>query len=131
MGRRLQLFAGSAHWVFQREPEVQTFGYEWTGQVVVPGALPEIHVWAGDPATGEFIDLAAGDWPAQAKALGFGPWTAPRPPACLWTMHDALPTGADYRPTLEAGRFARDRLVELAEKSRSLSEIGSSSINRI
>jgi hypothetical protein len=115
MGRHLQLFAGSAHWPCQLEPELVTFGYEWSGEIVVPGALPEIHVWAGDPRTGEFIDVTMPDWPKQSKKTAGLVWTAPRPPNVLWAMHDALPEHVDYRPTLEAGRYAQGRLLELAK----------------
>lgn len=100
---RLTIMAGSAHWP-RLTPETDDgrsphrFGYDWTlsarsRQRVADGEMPEMHVWAFDPATREIVDATAGAFPRQcAKLIGFD-WQAPLPPECFWDRADALPSG--------------------------------------
>jgi hypothetical protein len=113
-GRRFVLQAGSAYWRRMREEDDDgvspfQFGYEWepdsrtTRARLAMMALPEIHVWAGDPVHQDLIDLTAGDFPAQCKKLLNEDWKAEKPPEVLWGRP---PDNAIYRADLGATQVA-------------------------
>lgn len=104
-GLDLVLYAGSAHWPVDA---TGTFGFEWDPEHpvsqlrLIQGALPEMHVWAGDPRAQEIVDISTAHWRAYfdrtcAQVEGWV-WTAPDPPAFLWCRPEALPPRVDYRP---------------------------------
>lgn len=115
-GRRLALQAGSAYWT-RMTPEQDDgvspthFGYEWedtpeTRACIRAGMLPEIHVWAGDPARQEIVDPTSGEFPAQCRVLLGEDWLAPRPPDALWVPVAQIPPNAIYTPSREATQVA-------------------------
>lgn len=111
-GRYLTIQAGSAYWE-RLPPHLDDgvsdthFGYTWdpshpaSRASLAAGGIPEVHVWAADPKTQEIIDLATGDWPDQAAALGGYDWPGKRPPSYLWTSAP-LPVEAHYEVNREA-----------------------------
>lgn len=122
VGRRFVLQAGSAYWRRMREEDDDgvspfQFGYEWepdsrtTRARLAMNALPEIHVWAGDPVHRDLIDLTAGDFPAQCKKLLNEDWKAEKPPEVLWGRPPAIAIyRADRGATEVAAMFARQLL---------------------
>ena len=118
----LLMMAGSAYWPRVTSEtddgvEANRFGYEWDPIEAAPhlaaDIMPELHVWAGDPLTGEIIDLSTGDWPKQCLDVLGVPWKAPSPPAFFWAPASSLPALAEYRATKEAGETAL-RLISRA-----------------
>jgi hypothetical protein len=108
---QLTLQAGSAYWQAENVPppgeiHLLRFGYEWepdspmTKLRLSQNLLPEMHVWAGDPATHEIVDITTKYWPAQCARLLKERWTAEPPPDFLWS-HD-LPEGTSYVATRDA-----------------------------
>jgi len=122
-GIRLLMLAGSAYWPHVTPEtddgvESNRFGYEFDLETAAPylaaNLMPELHVWAGDPLTGEIVDLSTGAWPNQCRELlGVG-WKAPNPPAFFWAPPSSLPNLAEYRATKEAGAVALELLLRLA-----------------
>lgn len=113
-GLRFLLQAGTAYWP-RVTPETDdgvssnVFGYEWEGieaprvqLAIAADVLPEMHVWAGDPATGEIIDLTTGAWPRQCAKLHGQPWLAPKPPDFWWGSPAELPELARYQAHRDA-----------------------------
>lgn len=119
-GLRLIPQAGSASW--QIVPEhmddgvsATHFSYVWTGDFTVPYveaglSLPEMHVWAADPARNEIVDLTAGLQPAQCKRTTGMSWHMPPPPDFVWHRGTKLPCGI-YEPNMEATRYAVDMMA--------------------
>jgi GNAT superfamily N-acetyltransferase len=122
-GRRLVLQAGSASW--RRVPErlddgvsATHFSYVWEPDSPLTRAiiarffagdtrmLPEMHVWAGDPATQELVDITTRYWPEQCKSLTGEDWLGPLPPDYLWTTARDLPDDAVYEPDMRATMLA-------------------------
>ena len=114
VSRRFVLQAGSAYWRRMREEDDDgvspfQFGYEWEPDSTVTrarlkmNALPEIHVWAGDPVYQTCIDLTAGDFPAQCEKFLRADWTAEKPPEGLWGRP---PDNAIYQADLGAIQVA-------------------------
>lgn len=110
-GIRLALQAGTCSW--RRVPEELDdgvmgthFSYVWepdsmaTRIAILENRLPELHVWAGDPATQELIDLTSGSFPAQCKELAGEEWLTPTPPDYIWMHSSKVP--AYYRPFMDA-----------------------------
>lgn len=118
-GIKLLLQAGSCYWPRVTDKtddgiESNVFGYEYDAIAAAPfvaaNLMPEMHVWAGDPSTGEIVDLAAGFFPAQCrKLLGVG-WKAPKPPAFFWDVPSKLPKLASYAPDRDASLTAAEFL---------------------
>ena len=113
-GRRFVLQAGSAFWRRMREEDDDgfspfQFGYEWepdsktTRARIAMNALPEIHVWAGDPIHQDLIDMTAGKFPAQCQKLLNESWKAELPPDVLWGRP---PENAIYRADMGATQVA-------------------------
>ena len=123
-GRRLVLQAGSAGWRFM-PPHLDDgigathFSYEWQGSnptnriAMAAGLMPEMHVWAADPAAQELIDLATFDWPDQAERLLGAKWLDKRPPDYLWASPGQLPEQAYYRPDRDATMLAGRMLMQV------------------
>lgn len=110
-GVRLVLQAGTCYWprvtaANDDGVEPNVFGYEWepgsllTRQRLAAGLLPELHVWAGDPATGEVVDLTTRSFPVQCRRILGVRWKAPTPPDFLWTR--VPPRGVEYTPYANA-----------------------------
>lgn len=119
-GHRWVPQAGTCYWPRLDEdqddgtnPHLQ-FGYAWSPddprskQATLNGYLPEIHVWAGDPATGMIIDPTTGFFPAQCQALLGRDWPGTRPPTVFWGGPDDLPARALYEPHRDACLLAAD-----------------------
>jgi hypothetical protein len=129
-GYRLVPQAGTCYWP-RVTPETDdgvennAFGYKWSphefrSQISLAcGALPEMHVWAGDPVTQEIVDLSTRDFPAQCKKILDIEWKAPAPPDFYWGPAGELPNLCVYEPNEEATILAVDLFGEVA-KGRSL-----------
>ena len=114
---RLVLQGGTAFWR-RMSPDQDDgfspthFGYQWdprsplSEMAVAQGNLPEMHVWAGDPATQEVVDIATLDFPTRAQDLIGYPWLDVKPPGFFWGTGDELPDGAFYEPNREATLYA-------------------------
>lgn len=113
-GIDMRAFGGSACWPMVADHlddgvSANAFGYgfdptsEATRRALSEKRLPEIHAWAGIPATGEFVDVTTGHWPMQAAELMGYDWTATRPPDFLWSREQEFPYGVRYEPTIEGG----------------------------
>ena len=131
-GLRLILQAGSARWPRVTDQtddgvEPNVFEYVWESDhpasraARAAGLMPEMHVWAADPAANEVVDLTTGFWPAQCREILGVDWKAPNPPPYFWGPVDRLPTLACYEPNLEATMLA-DAFVrrELRRREREL-----------
>jgi len=126
-GLRLIPQAGTA--AFQRLPAhlddgaettLTHFSYEWhggDGLVALPDGrtvLPEIHVWAADPAKGEIVDLSTRHLAEMCRLSTGMPWLEAAPPRFLWARQ--LPAGWHYAPNREATELAvRFALSVIAE----------------
>lgn len=114
--QKLLMLAGSAFWP-RLTPKTddggpQVFGFQWEdGQEVDPLVVPEIHIWAGDPLTGEIVDLTAGSFPRRCRELIGQDWRAPAPPSFFWGLPSELPLWASYTATREAGQVALEMLL--------------------
>lgn len=128
-GLRLIPQAGSAS--FQRLPRylddgapttLTHFSYEWHGGDVtkLPDGrliLPEIHVWAADPARGEIVDLSTRHLAEMCETTAGLPWLDVAPPPYLWSRE--LPAGWLYQPNREATELAvRYALALISERAR-------------
>lgn len=114
-GLNAQIQAGSAQWPLIT-PEMDDgvrpthFGYVW-GEVpvdpfkIAQGLLPEMHVWAAIAETGLVVDMAAGWFPAQAKAIQNFDWPGPKPPKFVWATAEQMPDWAVYQPAEDAIRL--------------------------
>jgi len=112
------MLAGSATWPRLRPDQddgvsMTHFGYVWDLNsddtrltLAVGEAFPELHVWAGIPETGEYVDLTAGSFPAQCLALIGMDWPGDLPPEYLWARPDQFPEGVMYAPTRDGGDVA-------------------------
>ena len=121
-GIKLVLQAGTAMWPFcdpetAPEPEPTHFSYVWEGlnhpavrARIAQGLLPEIHVWAADPATQAIVDTTIREWPTQAKLRAGFAWKLPPPPDFLWGRP---PADVVYKPDRDATIFAHRRLIEI------------------
>lgn len=110
-GTRAVLQAGSAGWPRIRPDQDDGvcpthFSYMWTPneapsiRAMMQGLLPEVHVWAAIPDTGEIVDLTSGKFPEQARKLIGYDWPGDLPPKFLWSKK--LPKGAFYTPEMGA-----------------------------
>lgn len=129
-GLRLIPQAGTA--VFRRLPPhlddgaettLTHFSYVWQpgsggSLMVLPGGravLPEMHVWAADPARGEIVDLSTRHVAEMCRETTGMEWLEEPPPPFLWARE--LPAGWSYVPDREATAFAvRCMMAELAER---------------
>jgi hypothetical protein len=116
---KLTLQAGSLQWKFTRDDlddgvSSNNFAYMWepdstqTAERIAANVLPELHVWCGDVARQEIIDLSTGDLPRESKRI-LGPatrWTTELPPDYLWCSVSKIPTDARYIPDAEATKLA-------------------------
>lgn len=68
--------------------------------------LPEIHVWAGDPATQELVDLSTFALKRQCETTGRMPWLEAEPPDHVWCHVSEIPDGWHYVPSAEATAHA-------------------------
>lgn len=103
--------AGSMHWKINHNPDpnvADTFGYEWSPDThlsqsqIYNGLLPEVHIWAALPETGELIDFSTGSIKAVAtERFGFI-WDREDPPEFVW---GAPPPGTVYMPNRQAIAF--------------------------
>lgn len=97
------------------------FGYEWSPESPISkiakglGSLPEMHVWAVDPATESIIDLTSGIWPDRCKQLTGMNWKAPMPPDFLWTTFNQLPKGVIYEPNKDACQLVAEVMVKISK----------------
>jgi hypothetical protein len=124
-GVRAILQAGEAQWPRLR-PEQDDgvspthFGYVWephsptTLARLAQNLLPELHCWAGIPATHEIIDPTTRYWPQRCQAALGRDWPGDRPPDDLWCKGEELPPGVVYRPALGAIRVVM-RYLRLTE----------------
>lgn len=117
-GHRLIIQAGTAYWPRVTDEtddgeEPNQFGYCWESTfedglayVAKHGTLPEMHVWAADPAAQEIVDLSIGQLPSLCEALAGLPWKAPEPPRWVWQPFGDFPDLTSYVPTMEATALA-------------------------
>jgi hypothetical protein len=113
-GVRAILQAGTAGWPRIR-PEQDDgvcpthFSYVWSPLdpasriALMQGLMPEVHVWAAIPETGEIVDFTSGKFPEQARKLVGFDWPGDLPPKYLWARK--LPKGAYYTATMDATKF--------------------------
>lgn len=112
-GIRLVLQAGDLRWRWQR-PENDDgvspthFGYIWSPEdpasraAALRGALPEVHVWLGDPVRQEIVDASTDGLVESARRLIGVEWEVERPPDFLWAPARELPADAVYDCSREA-----------------------------
>ena len=62
------------------------------------GGMPEMHVWAAVPHTGEIVDLTTGFWPANCRRVLGTDWPGAKPPDYFWGTADELPPRVLYKP---------------------------------
>jgi hypothetical protein len=128
-GVRLVLQAGSAYWprVTDKtddgdEPNVFEYRFEEhapaTVARVLAGELPEMHVWAADPETGELVDLTYGDQPAQCLELAGLTWKAPKPSPYFWGTPDRLPKLTSYEANVAAIQVTLAFLLRVIEDKK-------------
>lgn len=72
----------------------------------IRACLPEIHVWAGDPATQTLVDLTTFKLAAQCVNIMGAPWFEAPPPDYLWHHVAELPNGWRYEPIAAATFYA-------------------------
>ena len=115
------MLAGTAYWPRLTEAtddgvSPNVFGYQWTegtpAKDVIGKAMPEIHVWAGIPATAEIIDLTTGYWPRVCWENLGADWRAPKPPPFWWGSVRDLPKLARYKAYKDAGEVAFQMLKD-------------------
>lgn len=121
LGIRLIMQAGTAN--FRRLPPhlddgapttLTHFSYEWSGaappldhpavQLALKTGkrvLPEMHVWAADPARQEIVDLTTRFLPEMCERTAGLEWLEDAPPRFLW-QGNPLPPGWSYTPNREA-----------------------------
>lgn len=104
--------------------EPDRFGYEWRGDPKTadraadfdPGVtivLPEMHIWAADPKTGEVVDLAARLFPAQCKRITGLDWKAPHPPEWFWGKGEDTPPLTRYLANRDATLLANELMHDV------------------
>jgi hypothetical protein len=117
-GKRLVLQAGSMQWRIV-PPELDdgvsanAFAYMWSPnepasrRAIAMGALPEVHVWAADPATQEIIDLSTRDFKRIAENQFGLEWATKPPPPYLWVNQEEYMAMPDptYRADPQATMF--------------------------
>ena len=122
-GLRAILQAGTMNWPILAEAEdcgdplqPTHFSYQWEDREEAAFALlkrrqprmrgllclPELHVWAAIPETGELVDLTTRYLPAQAARRAGLRWTAPLPPDVLWVTAAEMPPRVQYIPSRQA-----------------------------
>jgi hypothetical protein len=70
------------------------------------GRLPECHIWAAIPASGEIIDMTTRFFPEIARGFRLD-WLGPLPPDYFWGTADELPDDRIvYKPNMDAIRLA-------------------------
>lgn len=123
-GRKLVLQAGTAYWE-RMPPEIDDgvspthFGYEWeadsptTRARIAARMLPEMHIWVGDPATQEIIDISTNEFVDQARHMLGVDWPGKKPPDFLWAKASELPKEAVYQPDGRATRVAARFVAEM------------------
>jgi hypothetical protein len=127
-GLKLLMYAGSAAWPCMDDehddgysPNVFEYVFDPNDHQTIArlsaGMLPEMHVWAGNPRTGDIIDLSTGDLPQQALETAGIEWKAATPPDHWWGPASRLPKYASYKPSPIAGRVAAGLLLKLQEES--------------
>ena len=117
-GKRLVLQAGSMQWRIvppQLDDGVSAnaFAYMWSPnepvsrRAIQMGALPEVHVWAADPATQEIIDLSTRDFKRLAENQFGLKWGTKDPPRVLWVNQQEYMAMPDptYRADSQATMF--------------------------
>ena len=118
-GYPLRLQAGTASWTYVH-PRLDdgvrplNFTYYWEGlnspavrSALASNMLPEMHVWAKDPKSGDIIDLSTAYWPNIVEASMPGErWSAPKPPKFLWVHPRDLTTQARYKAHPDAAKVA-------------------------
>lgn len=109
-GRRALVQAGTCQWPRltkdqnAHDDEAAAFGYVWepynpkTEEKLSRGELPEMHCWAVDMHSNEIIDMCAGFFPAQCKALIGLDWPGIKPPQVFWhqAKEEGWPEGVTY-----------------------------------
>ena len=120
-GVRLVLQAGTATWPILAPGEDDGvrpthFTFAWdpreprSAAAIRNGALPEVHVWAGDPERQELLDATTWALPDLCARLAGLTWSGPRPPVYWWGSARDLPDGWGY----DANRDATLYCYELA-----------------
>jgi len=121
LGLRAIIQAGDMHWPIVPDGQddgmsATHFAYVWDPKSPASiascnaGHLPEMHCWAGIPATGELIDFSTKYLPERAAVHGMK-WCTPLPPDFLWATSAKMPPGVIYRPNKQATRFAVGLLI--------------------
>ena len=114
---KLVVRAGSAYWPRLNKAtddgvSPDRFGYEWepggpqTQIRIALRELPELHVWAFDPADDSIIDLTTGSWPTQCQQIIGYDWPGDRPPDYWWGPANRLPPLVEYRHSNSAAQIA-------------------------
>ena len=94
------------------------FSYMWTPtspqsmQLIVQGAMPEVHAWIGLLGRQELADFSTGDFPEQCRITAGLEWLGPPPPRYLWTK-PPLPAGVIYTPHREATLYMMEAVAEV------------------
>lgn len=119
-GQRCIIQAGTAFWPLRplaEDDDVSPlrYGYQWElkppyeghlARTALTGQLPEIHIWAALPDTGEILDFTTGHWPDACKQNIGIDWP-PRhvPPLFFWGKGEDLFENAEYTADWEACKF--------------------------
>jgi len=123
-GRKLVIMAGSMQWRIVPEHlddgvMNNAFAYMWSPDdpqsrmAMRMGLLPEVHVFAGDPETQEFIDLSTRDFKRIAENKFGLKWLTPPPPRYVWGKINEIPSDANYMPNRDATLFVISKLSKM------------------
>jgi len=122
-GHRAIIQAGSCQWPrvkpAQDDGKMTThFGYQWSpnevlSQIAVASDLmPEIHIWAALPVSGQIVDFSTGLFPEQARQFLGVDWPGEQPPQFFWGTKEELPEDVVYKPDVQAITYVLKKAVD-------------------